>query len=149
MIRNATNEQLLDSFAATCINGTKTASHHAVRDELLRRLNVYSQEECDHDFPEQQDFCTHLGHSTLGSHSRHYVCRSCGALKTVELSRIDTRIMPAKDAVRLIYLWDIIRTEHQCTAGWKGTQTANIKSTQEIQPLDLTPVFDKHFENRT
>ena len=59
--------------------------------------------ECDHDFPVRQDFCTHLGHETLGAHSRHYVCRKCGALKSIYLSEMTEHIIPASEVMLVLH----------------------------------------------
>lgn len=91
---------------------------------------------CEHDFPERQNFCTHIGHETLGAHSRHYVCRKCGALKTVRLGSGKTTISSAMQAMQGIYSWPVIREPHQCRAGWKGQVVADIPSSDRLELSD-------------
>ncbi len=88
---------------------------------------------CEHNFSKQQDFCTHLGHRTLGCHSRHYVCLICGALKSINLGTGQTRIKSAAEAMQVIYFWDVIRDPHQCTAGWRGQVVTDTPSSGQLE----------------
>jgi hypothetical protein len=87
---------------------------------------------CEHEFPEQQDFCIHNGHQTLGSHARCYVCRKCGALKRVSLGTKKVYIDPAAKAMQSIYYWDIIRSPHRCVAGWRGSVEVDVASDEPL-----------------
>lgn len=83
-----------------------------------------------HDFPEKQDFCTHLGHEKFGAHARNYICRKCGALKSVYLSGPDKgHIFPAADAIRFIHYWTCIHEPHRCMAGWRGATAVDVSSS--------------------
>ena len=97
---------------------------------------------CEHDFPERQDFCTHLGHETLGSHSRHYVCRKCGALKTIRLGSSNLVITSANEAMLSIYRWRLLTAPHQCSAGWRGQVVADMPSTGPLEQPPLPPPLE-------
>lgn len=88
--------------------------------------------ECQHSFPDIQDFCTHLGHETLGAHCRHYVCRNCGALKSMNLGGAD-HISSARDIMQVIYFWEIIRKPHRCVAGWRGQIVVDCDSSAMLK----------------
>ena len=74
--------------------------------------------DCEHDWG--KPYHTHLGHPTLGSHSEHRDCLTCGAIKNRVFGSQTETIYPHPDGQRAKAHWTILDKPHTCSAGWRG-----------------------------
>ncbi len=75
-------------------------------------------EDCSHEWG--KPYHTHLGHPTLGSHSEHHDCLTCGAIKNRVFGTTMETIYPPDMARRSKPFWTILDKPHACSAGWRG-----------------------------